>query len=941
MSLSSSFRHSTSFMNQGRHSVMAHSTGTPNITSSSETQPSESASKVPGFKEFEIEFGHGVSEVDKSLSRRDKNAVDFVFNYSKLWCKTCKDVVICLEKRAYAENEACRSIVKQFQILEASLVNVVGAPMRQQLSNLARTLIEHSREIEMHNTKRCRELLEVLTRQRVLFEKTRKFLKDKWKADVKRLIDAENSLIKTKSAYYQRCQTGVKLREELSAAQTLLNELNASVANASNVSATPSVPGLPGGISTGTPGSSSLQGLGATMPSNSTSYSVGVPPNPFMDSAELTTDQSSTTTAGTTSTTNQIAKQKAKVERLEKQLSDNDRKEIEQMYSYREAVENANNRLYELEKSKMEIICDIRLTIMKSDEVVKDSLAELFNHIHSTRLAMINQYESLASGFQGFVPCSDYRALIDEHIQKGVDCFPEKYQFAGFHERSGLKSDSLSGRFFSRTPGSTRETTECDPLSAIFHLVNRRSTPDVIAARVLKPVARWGLFIIFNSNLKPGISTITNLPEPLLTYNLYPNFVELGKIIDAADVNIQTELVKRLQVLINHLSPTNKKLAGLLFHHLNRVSACQSENLMSSANLGTMFAPTVLRQKPKFQVANMMDLMDNKGQARIVELLIDSATDIFGPPELYDPICVLLTAESSFDVAEGESRRSSGETGKQTSPRLSIRAHKDEERKLVVPHLASFRTHSSQHSTTSSVASEESASTGSQHSLIRSATISATSPGRASVLLSSPLPLYTPFESSQSLPRSRGQDLKESFTPSDGELESSSVPSNYPPATTSITNAPVKLIQLAETGDVSASRQPQQAYTATSVSNQDCRSESLLAMSQAAARGVSNPDSDTSTAHVPTSGYKTVACTFKKELIPTRKHPLGDRSATPAVTSALSNLVIGRGRLGVKRFGTSQPSATSQPNNSGDAKDSTDLDDYGYIDTDPSDSPTS
>ncbi|CAH8527557.1 unnamed protein product [Schistosoma bovis] len=71
--------------------------------------------------------------------------------------------------------------------------------------------------------------MKVLNRQRTLFEKTRKFLKDKWKADVKRMLDAENSLFKTKTTYYQRCQAGVKLREKLATAQNLLNELSASL----------------------------------------------------------------------------------------------------------------------------------------------------------------------------------------------------------------------------------------------------------------------------------------------------------------------------------------------------------------------------------------------------------------------------------------------------------------------------------------------------------------------------------------------------------------------------------------------------------------------------------------------------------------------------------------------------------------------------------------
>lgn len=50
------------------------------------------------------------------------------------------------------------------------------------------------------------------------------------------MLDAENSLFKTKTTYYQRCQAGVKLREKLATAQNLLNELSASLMQSSSVS---------------------------------------------------------------------------------------------------------------------------------------------------------------------------------------------------------------------------------------------------------------------------------------------------------------------------------------------------------------------------------------------------------------------------------------------------------------------------------------------------------------------------------------------------------------------------------------------------------------------------------------------------------------------------------------------------------------------------------
>uniref|UniRef100_A0A0R3TQQ8 Rho-GAP domain-containing protein n=1 Tax=Rodentolepis nana TaxID=102285 RepID=A0A0R3TQQ8_RODNA len=84
--------------------------------------------------------------------------------------------------------------------------------------------------------------------------------------------------------------------------------------------------------------------------------------------------------------------------------------------------------------------------------------------------------------------------------------------------------------------------------------------------------------------------------------------------------------------LIGQLSNANQRVAGLLFHHLKRVSSFESVNQMGAANLATMFGPTVLRRKPKFNVANMMEFVDNTWLMKAVELCIDRASDVFGPP---------------------------------------------------------------------------------------------------------------------------------------------------------------------------------------------------------------------------------------------------------------------------------------------------------------------
>ncbi|CAH8660512.1 unnamed protein product [Schistosoma rodhaini] len=794
-------------------------TTTTTTTTTSNTSTAGKSTYTLG-KEIEIELGSGVSEEDTKLAKNDKNAIDFVFDYCKLWCKTCKDLVFTLEKRATAENESTRIIMKQFQLLESNTINQNGAPYKKQTLNLCRMMIDHCKEVETNNSKRCRELLEVLNRQRTLFEKTRKFLKDKWKADVKRMLDAENSLFKTKTTYYQRCQAGVKLREELATAQNLLNELTASLMQSSSVSFSSA---LSSSTSTGTTTPSSSFSSVTIMPptqtnvsglpvySTGTSYSSNLISSTVGSNANLTQDlmndsnigesnPSNTTSSLSTSTSNQVAKQRVKVERLEKQLGDNDKKEIELMYAYREAVDIANHRLCELEKSKIEILCDTRLTITKSDEVVKDSLAELLNHLYTTRSLMIKQYEIIANAYQDYVPCSDYRVLVELHIQKGIEFIPEKYHFDGFHESkldtirltsrlgkdsgdstldilysdsdtettdlqlnttgrnstslsvvSGGGSSSSSGTGNTTTSSSNNTSlsssgvasgivsTSSNVLSTIVEfgsnlfrpdskksIRNKRSTINNLSnstAPPINPIDNLETIAIHEANLEReylsacypvarciaaiekqenGLAThgiyrvpaskakVSNLmdllqsnqlvnseqiqsdidllsqehpltlaslvktqlialPEPLLTYNLYPNFVELGKAFDLVDSNITDELMKRLQLLINHLSPGNRQLAGLIFHHLHRVAECQSENQMGAVNLGTMFAPTVLRQRPKFQVANMMEFMDNKGQTKVVELLIDRVFQVFGSSEQYDPIKLITAHITSND----------------------------------------------------------------------------------------------------------------------------------------------------------------------------------------------------------------------------------------------------------------------------------------------------
>ncbi|KAH9281647.1 Rho GTPase-activating protein 29 [Echinococcus granulosus] len=689
-----------------------------------------------------IEYGHGITAEDKMLARKEKNAVDFVQNYSKLWCKCLKDTIRSLEKRAILENDCMRATAKVFQGLMTGVSATPEAPLSEEIIQFSRLIGEQAKETELHNTKRYRELIEVLKRQRTEFAKTREVLKAKWKADVKRMVDAESALFKAKSNYFKCCQTGVKLREDLATAQATLNDSQANLMAAATTTSLASPMPLPpiNGAASGSPSTASA--VTATTSVASASTDNGLDGSTSASSASASASIAYTSPSPVDpALMNAVVKHKAKVERLERQLGDNDKKEMELMYAYRESVDAANARLVELEKSRVEIICDTRLTVTKCDEVVSDSMAELISHLFVTRTKMLSNYEDVATKFQNYIPGQPYHRLLQEHVQSGTDVVLEKYQFEGYHDNPANakdRGDASFGKFVSRfaqlyskdtsevadgrhsesdsegegegvTQGSTTvlsslvqfgstlfrpdlkktnlrgskgarvssvtaaaASTDLDPahLAALeaaaeteydnacyvliqcingietqenglqTHGIYRVPASKIKVAGVVEAIRAaqesghssvdlsGEYAITLASTLK---TRLIQLPEPLLSYNLYDQFVDVGKALEAPDSGTIDEQAKRLHNLIGQLSSANQRVAGLLFHHLKRVSNYQSVNQMGAANLATMFGPTVLRRKPKFNVANMMEFIDNTWLMKAVELCINRAADVFGP----------------------------------------------------------------------------------------------------------------------------------------------------------------------------------------------------------------------------------------------------------------------------------------------------------------------
>ncbi|XP_046545544.1 rho GTPase-activating protein 45-like isoform X2 [Haliotis rubra] len=121
---------------------------------------------------------------------------------------------------------------------------------------------------------------------------------------------------------------------------------------------------------------------------------------------------------------------------------------------------------------------------------------------------------------------------------------------------------------------------------------------------------------------------LRQLPEPLLTFRLYSDFIHVAKEHTSGAMSNQ-KTIEKLSYLVQMLPPSNFKTCAVLMHHLQRVAAHSDVNQMSSSNLGIVFGPTLLR--PAEGTASLASLVDTPHQTRAIELLISSAQTIFGP----------------------------------------------------------------------------------------------------------------------------------------------------------------------------------------------------------------------------------------------------------------------------------------------------------------------
>ncbi|XP_071195655.1 rho GTPase-activating protein 26-like isoform X2 [Salvelinus alpinus] len=109
------------------------------------------------------------------------------------------------------------------------------------------------------------------------------------------------------------------------------------------------------------------------------------------------------------------------------------------------------------------------------------------------------------------------------------------------------------------------------------------------------------------------------LPAPLMTYQYQRSFIK------AAKRDNQEARITEIHRIVHWLPEKNRQMLDLLTKHLANVASHHQQNLMTVANLGVVFGPTLLRPQEETVAA----IMDIKFQNIVVEILIENHERIF------------------------------------------------------------------------------------------------------------------------------------------------------------------------------------------------------------------------------------------------------------------------------------------------------------------------
>mmetsp|Transcript_10762 Transcript_10762/g.33026 ORF Transcript_10762/g.33026 Transcript_10762/m.33026 type:complete len:462 (+) Transcript_10762:104-1489(+) len=156
---------------------------------------------------------------------------------------------------------------------------------------------------------------------------------------------------------------------------------------------------------------------------------------------------------------------------------------------------------------------------------------------------------------------------------------------------------------------------------------------------------------------------LIELPEPLLTFKLYNNFIE-------AAGSPEKERVERLKDAVRRLPPLNKAVADSLFLFMCRVRQYQELNQMTAHNVAIVFAQILLRP----ETDSMLLLTNATKTTNAILWMIENYYEVFARTRP-DALLMQVSADSgdaddAVDVADQEEPKHSIPVGMILSSRL-------------------------------------------------------------------------------------------------------------------------------------------------------------------------------------------------------------------------------------------------------------------------------
>jgi phosphoinositide-3-kinase regulatory subunit len=140
---------------------------------------------------------------------------------------------------------------------------------------------------------------------------------------------------------------------------------------------------------------------------------------------------------------------------------------------------------------------------------------------------------------------------------------------------------------------------------------------------------------VFSATLK---LYLRELPIPIMTYDLYDDFIEAGK------ASGYDAVFSGVEPLLERLPRHHRSTLDTILKHLARVATYEPQNKMSIQNLALIFGPTLIRPPPE----NISELVSNSEvHCKIVQVLMVKGHWV-APQE--EPSNVILGPDSSLIV---------------------------------------------------------------------------------------------------------------------------------------------------------------------------------------------------------------------------------------------------------------------------------------------------